>query len=159
MNKVYLLIGGNMGNRKRNLGRAIVLLNEYCGKVVKASSIYQTAAWGITNQPAFLNQALLLETPAGATALLTALLDTEEKMGRRRAEKYGPRNIDIDLLLYNNEVINLPQLMVPHPEMQRRRFALVPLAEIAADIVHPVYHKTIATLLAECPDDGDVKKI
>lgn len=158
MNTAYLLTGGNLGNRKQNLGQAARLINIACGKIVALSSIYETAAWGKTEQPSFLNQALKIETVLSARQLLRKILSTEKQMGRVRKEKYGPRIIDIDILLYNDEVHQYPLLQLPHPEMQNRRFALLPLSEIAGTVVHPVLHKTISTLLNECTDPLEVKK-
>jgi len=159
MNKAYLLTGGNIGNRKAMLQQAIQLLNEYCGKVTAESSLYETAAWGNTDQSAFLNQALELETGLNARQLIRKILKVEKLMGRERKEKYGPRIIDIDILLFNDETHDIPFLKLPHPEMQNRRFALTPLAEIAPDIIHPVLKKTIKNLLQDCPDTLEVKKI
>lgn len=158
MNKAYLLIGGNMGERQQNLGRAITLL-QGTGKLCKTSGLYETAAWGKTDQPAFLNQALLLETALSARGLLQAVLRIEEEMGRKRTEKYGPRIIDIDILFYNYDSIQEPGLVVPHPEIQNRRFALEPLNEIAPHYRHPLLKKTIETLLNECPDKLEVHKL
>jgi len=159
MNRAYLLTGGNIGNRKAMLQKAIQLLNEYCGKVTAESSLYETAAWGKTDQSAFLNQALELETGLNARQLIRKILKVEKLMGRERKEKYGPRIIDIDILLFNDETHDIPFLKLPHPEIQNRRFALVPLVEIAAGIIHPVLKKTIKQLLADCPDKLEVKKI
>ena len=157
MNKAYLLIGSNIGDRKLYLLEAKHFLNAI-GHVAKASSIYETAAWGKTNQATFLNQALLLETLLEATELLNNILGIEEKMGRKRLEQYGSRIIDIDILLFNDDVINTPTLTVPHPAMVNRSFTLIPLAEIASNIVHPVYNKTIQILLKECTDMLSVEK-
>jgi 2-amino-4-hydroxy-6-hydroxymethyldihydropteridine diphosphokinase len=159
MNKAYLLTGGNMGNRKAMLLQAIQLLNEYCGKVTAESSLYETAAWGKTDQSAFLNQALELTTELNARQLIRKILKVEKLMGRERKEKYGRRIIDIDILLFNDEVSDIHFLKLPHPEMQSRRFALTPLAEIAPGIIHPVLKKTINDLLKDCPDTLEVKKI
>ncbi|MDP4151400.1 MAG: 2-amino-4-hydroxy-6-hydroxymethyldihydropteridine diphosphokinase [Bacteroidota bacterium] len=159
MNKGYLLIGGNVGDRQASLEGARTNIGLGAGKIVHASSIWQTAAWGKTDQAPFLNQALSIITPLDAPALMAVLLEIEEKMGRIRNERYGPRIIDIDILFYEDLVIDLPQLKVPHPEIQRRRFALAPLAEIAPDLIHPVLKRSIRDLLAECTDPGDVKKI
>jgi 2-amino-4-hydroxy-6-hydroxymethyldihydropteridine diphosphokinase len=158
MNSAYLLTGGNLGNREENLATARELINLHCGTIVKASSLYETAAWGNTDQPAFLNQALELATSLNARQLIRRLLKVEKNMGRIRKEKYGPRLIDIDILLFNNEKHNYHFLKLPHPEMQNRRFALLPLAEIAPGMVHPVLNKTIAELLKECKDELPVKK-
>ena len=159
MNKAYLLTGGNLGDREKNLAFAKEFIQQQCGTIFAASSLYETAAWGNTDQPAFLNQALELDTAFNARQLIRRILKIEKLMGRVRKEKYGPRIIDIDILLFNNEKHNYQFLRLPHPEMQNRRFALLPLAEIAPDIVHPVLNKTITKLLNECEDELDVKKI
>lgn len=158
MNTTYLLTGGNLGNREQNLASARQLIIEQCGTIVTASSLYETAAWGNADQPAFLNQALALDTLLNAKQLIRRLLKIEKQLGRIREEKYGPRIIDIDILLFNDEKHNYHFLKIPHPEMQNRRFALLPLAEIAPEILHPVLNKTILQLLTECPDELYVRK-
>jgi len=158
MNTAYLLTGGNLGERVHNLATARALVATQTGNIIAASSLYETAAWGNTDQPAFLNQAIMIETPLNARQLIRRILKIEKKMGRVREEKYGPRLIDIDILLFNNEKHNYQFLKLPHPEMQNRRFALLPLAEIAPEIIHPVLKKTITELLQECKDDLEVKK-
>ena len=147
-----------MGDRGKNLARAIELLNEYCGTVVVCSSIYETAAWGNTDQQDFLNEAVLLETSLSADQLMSSLLQVEEKMGRKRNEKFGPRSIDLDILLFEDEIHHTQHITIPHPELPNRRFALAPLAEIAENRVHPVLKKTIAELLNETSDKLPVKK-
>jgi 2-amino-4-hydroxy-6-hydroxymethyldihydropteridine diphosphokinase len=158
MNKVYLLIGGNMGNRLQNLRRAVELIHSTLGAVVAQSAIYDTAAWGKTDQQSFLNQALAIKTPFSAPALMQHILQTEEAMGRKRQEKYDPRIIDIDILFFNNAIIDTPFLTVPHPQLPNRRFALVPMNEIAPRLVHPVLQKTVQELLLHCPDKLEVRK-
>lgn len=158
MNKAYLLTGGNLGDREQNLATAREFINQQCGTIIAASSLYETAAWGNVDQPSFLNQALEISTSLNARQLIRCILKVEKLMGRVRAEKYCPRLIDIDILLFNNEKHNYPLLKLPHPEMQNRRFALLPLAEIAPDRVHPVLNKTISALLMECKDGLPVKK-
>lgn len=158
MNIAYLLTGGNLGDRESNLALARTMIQEQCGKVNTASSLYETAAWGNTDQPSFLNQALTIETILTARQLMRRILKIEKLMGRIREEKYGPRLIDIDILLFNDEVHNYTLLKLPHPEMQNRRFALLPLAEIAPGIIHPVLQKNITALLKECKDNLPVKK-
>jgi len=158
MNKAFLLIGGNMGDREENFETAKSLIQQYCGNVVHSSSLYQTAAWGKTDQPAFLNQALEIETWLTAEQLMQQILAIEKMMGRERKEKYGPRIIDIDVLLFNDEQHDSPFLRIPHPEMQNRLFALIPLAEIAPNLQHPVFKKSISQLLRETPDKLEVKK-
>jgi len=158
MNKSYLLIGGKMGNREGYLGAARQQIEEFCGQIRKVSSLFQTAAWGLEDQDAFLNQALFLQTDFDAHQLLQKLLWIEEQLGRKREMKYGPRIIDIDILLFNDDVIKTEGLTVPHPQMQNRRFVLAPLAEIAGEIIHPVFCETIYQLLADCPDKLTVQK-
>jgi 2-amino-4-hydroxy-6-hydroxymethyldihydropteridine diphosphokinase len=158
MNTAYLLIGGNLGDRELHLEQARDLIAVFAGTIKKASAIYETAAWGNTQQPAFLNQALLLQTNQTAQQLLATALKIEKSLGRERLEKMGPRTIDIDILLFNNDIIDEPGLQVPHPAMPDRRFVLVPLAEIAGRIMHPVRVFTINDLLAQCTDPLNVKK-
>jgi 2-amino-4-hydroxy-6-hydroxymethyldihydropteridine diphosphokinase len=158
MNQAYLLTGSNMGDREQNLATAKELINDQLGSVTAVSSLYETAAWGNTDQAPFLNQALEISTTLNARQLIRRILKLEKLMGRERKEKYGPRVIDIDILLFNNEKHNYQLLKLPHPEMQNRRFALLPLAEIAAEKVHPVFKKTIAQILIECKDELEVKK-
>jgi len=159
MNNAHLLIGGNLGNRNKNLSLAMHLLGHKCGNIVKQSAVYETAPWGKTDQQNFYNQALLLQTVQEPLTLLENILSIELKMGRERAEKNGPRIIDIDILFYNDEIIDVPNLRVPHPEMQNRRFVLVPLNEIAAEFIHPVLKKDIQTLLRECTDNLEVIEV
>lgn len=145
-----------MGNREKNLARAKKLIEEQAGKITRASALYETAAWGKTDQPSFYNQALELETALTPKDLLELLLAIEKKLGRQRDEKFGPRTIDIDILLYGDHICNDPQLRIPHPELQNRRFALTPLAEIGPGLVHPVFKKSITELLAICTDTLEV---
>lgn len=159
MNKAYLLTGGNLGDRQQYLATARQFINQQCGTIAVASSLYETAAWGNTDQPAFLNQAIEITTTLTARQLIRRILKIEKQMGRVRQEKYGPRLIDIDILLFNNEKHNYPFLKLPHPEMQNRRFALLPLAEIAPDIIHPVMNKTVTELLKECKDELQVSRM
>jgi 2-amino-4-hydroxy-6-hydroxymethyldihydropteridine diphosphokinase len=158
MNKVYLLTGGNMGDRERSLAMASELIGTECGQIIKTSSLYETAAWGKMDQPAFLNQALEIETTLNATQLIRHILKVEKKMGRVREEKYGERMIDIDIIFFNNDILKTTFLKLPHPEMQNRRFVLVPLAEIAPDAIHPVFLKTVTELLKDCADKLEVTR-
>jgi 2-amino-4-hydroxy-6-hydroxymethyldihydropteridine diphosphokinase len=159
MNKAFLLSGGNIGDRKLNLRKAADLIRQNCGTITGLSSIYETAAWGIEEQPAFYNQTIEINTELSPEILMQKLLFIEEKMGRKRLEKNGPRIIDIDILLMNDLVINAESLVIPHPRLAERRFALVPLAEIAPDLIHPVTKKTITEMLNDCKDVLDVHKI
>lgn len=159
MNKAYLLTGGNLGNRGENLQKAARFIEQYCGKIVLQSSVYETAAWGVKDQPDFYNQALLIHTHLTAENLLKALLQIEMQMGRKREIKMGPRIIDIDILFFNASIINEPHLTIPHPRMQDRRFVLMPLTEIAPGFLHPVLRKKVNHLLEECTDQLNVHKI
>jgi 2-amino-4-hydroxy-6-hydroxymethyldihydropteridine diphosphokinase len=159
LNKAYLLIGGNVGNRSGYLQQAVNILNATCGKVINKSALYETAAWGNTDQASFLNQALALETGLSAESLMTEILAIEEQIGRKRSERYGPRTIDIDILLFNEEIHNSANLTVPHPELQNRRFALKPLADIGAHLQHPLLKKTVSALLDECQDKLPVTQV
>jgi 2-amino-4-hydroxy-6-hydroxymethyldihydropteridine diphosphokinase len=146
-----LLLGSNVGDRSRQLDKAIALLGRL-GSGLQASRIYETEPWGNRQQARFLNQVVTLQTGLSARALLAAALETEEALGRRRAEKWAPRSIDIDILFFGDDVIAEPDLQVPHPQIPFRRFALVPLAELLPDFIHPTEKKTIRSLLDACTD-------
>ena len=159
MNKAYILTGGNTGNRELHLAKAMEEIDTRCGQVRKQSSLYETAAWGKTDQASFLNQAMLIHTKLAPETLLQCLLDIERSMGRIRNEKYGARSIDIDILIYNQQIVESATLSIPHPELTNRLFALLPLSEIAPRLKHPVFNKTIGQLLTLCPDKLPVRKI
>ncbi len=158
MNKIYLLLGSNMGDSRRQLDTAIRHIETAIGKVTRISSLYVTAAWGNTNQPDFLNQVIIVASALDAATAIKNILLIEEKMGRVRTVKNAPRIIDIDILFFNHDIIQLPNLTVPHPEIQNRRFVLIPLNELSPQMKHPVLKKTIHQLLADCKDELDVKK-
>lgn len=158
MYTAYLLIGGNQGNRGAYLTEAMQLINGACGNIVHSSAIYETAAWGPVAQPNFYNRALEVETELGPEELMRTLLTIEERMGRVRTIKMGPRIIDLDILLIDGLVMQTGLLTLPHPALPQRRFALLPLAEIAPALIHPVLHKSVAQLLRECTDTLDVQK-
>jgi len=159
MNSTYLLLGSNMGNSTELLSNAIEQIENKIGPLLLQSNLYATAAWGNTSQPDFLNQVIEVATQLDATETLKEILSIEKNMGRIRTVKNAPRIIDIDILFFNNEIINRIDLIVPHPEIQNRRFVLTPLNEIAPQMIHPVLNKTIDQLLSFCPDQLAVKKI
>ena len=155
---VYLSLGSNVGDRKRNLETAITALGAL-GKVVALSSFYETEPVEFTAQPWFLNCALVLQTTKMPRQLLRALLDLEGKMGRRRTLKKGPRTIDIDILLFGDSIVEADGLTIPHPAFHERRFVLEPLAEIAPQVLHPALRKTIQELRDALPPGQVVKKL
>lgn len=157
MHKAFLLLGTNLGDRKRNLTIARNNIELSVGVIVQASATYETAAWGKTDQADFLNQAVAVETSMQPSDLLHEILKIEKEMGRQRDVKWGERVIDIDILLYDAVVLSIDTLTIPHPELPNRRFALIPLAEIAGDFIHPQHQTTISELLNNCPDTLEVK--
>jgi 2-amino-4-hydroxy-6-hydroxymethyldihydropteridine diphosphokinase len=138
-----------MGNRAEFLARAVEEITQFIGQIEAFSSIIETAPWGKTDQPAFLNQVLKIKTRFPPLFLMESLLDIEKAMGRNRTEKWGPRIIDIDILFFNNRIINEKGLCIPHPHLHEREFVLKPMVEIAPDFVHPVLQKTMSELLQE----------
>ena len=159
MYNTYLLLGSNLGEKKLNIDYAAELIGSLIGEVITKSSIYQTSAWGVEDQPPFYNQVLEVKTKSKPEDLIVDIQYIENKLGRERGERWGSRIIDIDVLYYENEVINLDNLIVPHPEIHNRRFTLIPLVEIAPDYLHPVLNKTNAQLLSEVKDELKVEKI
>ncbi|SDC36759.1 2-amino-4-hydroxy-6-hydroxymethyldihydropteridine diphosphokinase [Niabella drilacis] len=159
MNQAFLLIGGNLGDRAANLAGARSRIRQAIGAIRKASAIYETAAWGLVDQPDFYNQALLVTTSLQPEPLMHRILEIEAAMGRIRNERYGPRVIDIDILLYNDLICQSPVVTLPHPRMAERRFVLAPLEEIAPETIHPQLQQTIHQLLLQVQDPSPVKKI
>lgn len=158
MHLAYLLIGSNLGDKTTYLKNAGSYIQQQCGQIVKQSSFYETEPWGFTEQPSFLNQALCIQTELAPAQLMHTLLQIESKMGRTRELKMGPRIIDLDILQIDQQIVDTPLLQLPHPAMHLRRFALIPMEEIAPELMHPQFNKTIAQLLAECADQTDVQK-
>lgn len=159
MHNVYLLTGSNVGDSLALLNTAIKHINTQVGKVIQQSSIYKTAPWGNVNQQNFYNQVLLVQTTLSAHQVLQTILQIELDMGRVRELKWAPRTIDIDILFYDNLVMDEDDLTVPHPLLHLRKFTLQPMAELAANLVHPKLHATISQLLVSCPDTGLVEKL
>lgn len=157
--RTYLLLGSNLGDRQVMLQAARVRLEILVGPIVGASQVYETAAWGKTDQSAFLNRVVAIDTVLEPAVLLATILAIESSLGRVRKEKWEPRAIDIDILVYGDEVINKTDLVVPHPAMPERRFVLTPLAEIAPELNHPVLNKSMTQLLNECSDNLEVKVV
>ncbi len=151
----YLLLGSNVGNRYQHLQSALRLLRSL-GKIIRKSHIYLTKSWGEKSQRDHYNQAIHLSTNLPPNDLMHALLKIENQLGRERIHTYGPRTIDVDILLYDQELHQTDFLTLPHPQLHLRNFALIPLMELAAELAHPRYGKTIEELYFECEDSLDV---
>lgn len=182
----YILAGGNLGPVRENLRRAEAMIGERVGEVRRASALYRSPAWGFESPDPFYNVALAVETTLKPAAVMQALLDIERQLGRDRGEAmptptdtfdgvgtrpvasetpaphapapktYASRPIDLDILFYGNLTLSTPFLTLPHPRLPLRRFALVPLSEIAPNLIHPTLNQTISQLLAACPDKSEV---
>jgi len=159
MNKVFIITGGNIGDRMKNLETAEKMIEQQIGHVIQTSKIYETEAWGINDQPSFYNQVLIVETNFSSDKVIKKILKVEENMGRVRTIKNAARNIDIDILFFNDDIVNEENLTIPHPQMINRRFVLMPLNEIASAKIHPVYNKSVSQLLTECKDELKVKPL
>lgn len=159
VNIAYLLLGTNLGDRSSYLSQATVSIGQRIGLVQGASSIYETEPWGVTGQPNYWNQVLSVETTLKPAEMLAEIHGIEKTLGRKRHIRWEARPIDIDILYYNDWIIEQPDLTIPHPRLAERRFVLVPLTELAPDFVHPLLHKTNRNLLAECADPLAVSKI
>jgi 2-amino-4-hydroxy-6-hydroxymethyldihydropteridine diphosphokinase len=157
-NLAYLSLGSNMGDREFHLRDAILRLRG-AGQVVSVSSLYETEPVEFKNQAWFLNCAVGLATSLTAAQLMAQILEIEKTIGRQRMQKKGPRTIDIDILLFADMVVNMPELTIPHPAMHQRRFVLAPLAEIAPEAVHPLLKRTTRELLADLPQGQIVRKL
>ena len=156
MNTVYIQLGSNIGERKSFITKSMHKVEDDIGKIITASSIFETTAWGNENQNNFLNSVIEIKTPFDALNVLQKSQEIENNLGRKRSDKWGKRTIDIDILFYNNKIINTKELTVPHPLIQKRKFVLVPLSEIAPNYMHPILKKNISTLLSECKDTQKV---
>lgn len=159
MYTTYLILGSNLGDRHKYLSDAADLIGKRLGIIQSRSSVYQTASWGRQDQPDFINQVVRLDTELSPEDLLRGVLKIELDLGRTRMQKWGSRTIDIDILLFEDQIIDLPELKIPHPFLHERRFCLQPLSEIAPDYIHPVYSKSISSLLDDLSDSLFVKKL
>lgn len=158
MPNCFLSLGANLGDRKAVLDSALHAISDVCGQLVSVSDIYETAPWGVTDQPLYLNIAILVQTNLSAKLLLEKCQNIENSFGRERRERWGSRTLDIDILFYDDLIMETEFLTVPHPRLAERKFVLVPLVEIAPDFVHPILGVSIVTLLDSCNDTLDVYK-
>ncbi|HNX56407.1 MAG TPA: 2-amino-4-hydroxy-6-hydroxymethyldihydropteridine diphosphokinase [Prolixibacteraceae bacterium] len=160
MTKLYILLGGNLGNKQQVFSETWKRLEKQIGPITKRSAVYETEPWGFESNDMFWNQAIEIETELWPDEVLTQTHGIEEILGRIRKEnQFDSRIIDIDVLFYGSEIVNQPDLQIPHPRIQDRKFVLVPLCEIAPELVHPVFKKTVCELLSECSDQLAVKKL
>jgi len=160
MNKAFLLFGSNIGDAIEHIKAAIIALEKSDCLFISKSSFYETLPWGFESNQVFVNQVSLVETKLSAEQLLELILKTEIAMGRvRNAERYSSRNIDIDILYYNNEILEIENLSIPHSRLHLRNFTLIPLAEIAPEYIHPIFNKNNQELLEICEDNLSVEKI
>lgn len=159
MEGIFLLLGSNLGDKLSHLSQSITEIEEKIGTIEKVSSIYETAAWGKTDQPSFYNQVIKISTSLKPFQLLEKILQIEHDIGRKRFEKWGARIIDIDLLYYKNEIFASQELTIPHPQIQYRKFTLIPLCEIAQNFIHPTLKVTQQQLLEQCDDLLEVVKL
>ncbi len=152
----YLLTGANLGDRLGSLNTAKKLIEEKIGPVVQASSLYETTAWGEVDQPDYVNQALEVKTALSPEEVLKAIFKIEASLGRVRRSKWESRTIDIDILFFDDKILETKDLVIPHPQLQRRNFVLIPMLEIAPELLHPVLNKTIEELYESSEDELDV---
>lgn len=153
---VFLLLGANLGEREATLLKAKMLISEQIAPILVQSHLYETAPWGVTDQPSFLNQVVKIETDWLPLDILKKTLAIEKQLGRERRLRWGARMIDIDMLYYGDFILETTDLHLPHPRLHERRFTLVPLAQVAPDFVHPLLKKTNQELLEKCTDTGIV---
>ena len=160
LRQIYLCIGGNIGEREANLEEAIEFIDFNFGDVIAVSSIYESEPWGMTDAPNFLNQVVQIQSELSDDELLAEIEELENFFGRERSiEGYVSREMDIDVLFIESEIIDTEKMKVPHPRMTERRFVLEPLSEIASDMVHPAMKQTVAELLKACKDSGKVTRL
>ncbi len=155
----FLLLGSNMEKPAAQLKKALALIDKRIGQVINKSSVYTTAAWGFTDQPDFLNQVLKVATVLEPEECMQTVLEIEKEMGRIRTTPNAPRTIDIDILFYDDLILDKPILTLPHPAIAKRKFVLVPMQELAPEYIHPVLNKNISEILNVCSDTLDVSKM
>lgn len=157
LTKAYILLGGNLGNILYNFNESIIKINEKAGVVVQKSDTFKSEPWGFDTENDFINQVIMIKTKLSAIHLLNTMKEIEITLGRKRGKnQFSSRNIDLDLLFYGNQIIETDELTIPHPRLHLRRFTLVPLKQIAPDLLHPVLNKTVDQLLKDCKDKGKV---
>jgi len=160
MHQVFLGIGGNLGNRDDNLTKALFLIENELGTIRQKSSVYETPPWGFVAEENFWNMVVQIKTGKQPDELLQKIKETEQKFGRKpRTGNYTSREMDIDILYFDDFILENEQLKIPHPHIPERLFVLVPLAEIAPDLRHPVSQKTSRELLESCSDKSDIKRV
>ena len=162
MERCYILFGSNMGDKAEIFDRACLLINNRCGRVVGKSSAYESEPWGFEAEEWFLNRVIGVETELEPETLLQRLLEIEAELGRVRhpeTQGYASRTADLDILYFGNRILHTETLTVPHPRLHQRRFALLPMCEVASQWVHPVFQKTQIELLQQCTDDSIVRVI
>ncbi len=152
MNIAILLLGSNLGKRHKILQAALLEIEKQLGQIIQKSKCYESESWGIKTHPLFLNQVIKLKTSLLPEILLQKLLGIEKSLGRKRNEKWGPRTIDLDILYYNDMIIKTINLIIPHPQIQNRRFTLLPLCDLIPEYIHPVFKKNQRELLKTCSD-------
>ncbi len=159
MNTVFLGLGGNLGDRMQNLSLAVDAISRNVGEIQFGSSIYETGAWGNTGQADFLNCVISVLTDLNPIEVLHAIQKIETDLGRIRISRWAPRTMDIDILFYKDEICNSQDLTIPHPLIEKRRFVLLPMTEIAPYYIHPVLKKNMKELTVLCDDQSEVKKL
>ena len=159
MAKLFLLFGSNIGNRSENISKAIYFVSKDIGEIFNTSSLFETDAWGNTNQDSFYNLVCEVSTNDGPELILTKILEIEQKLGRVRVKKWEARIIDIDILYIDDIIFKSETLQIPHPLLHERKFTLMPLVQIAADYIHPILKLTSIELLQNCKDSLDVKEV
>ena len=162
METCYVLFGSNQGDKEAIFAQACLLINNRCGRVVQVSSAYESEPWGFESEDWFLNRAVVVEIDKGPEEVLHLLLDIERELGRVRhpeIQGYTSRTADLDILYFGTRIVHTNMLTVPHPRVHLRRFALMPMCEVAPELVHPVFAKTQEELLRQCPDECIVRRV